>query len=113
MPILICEHYHFHTSYFLKHQVLTVQACRSEISSAPGYAQRRSDGLNPLFVGNKYNTGTLVDNSLLQSILLTQIMLKTLNGLAVPRAPQRNTFTYHTNAKEVMKWDLGAEMRNG
>ena len=52
---------------------------------------------------------TLVDNSMLQTILLTQIMLETLNGLAVPKAPQGNTFTYHMNAKEVMMWDLGAK----
>ena len=52
---------------------------------------------------------TLVENSLLQSILLTQIMLETLNGLSVPKAPQGNTFTYHANAKEMMMWDLGAK----
>ena len=49
---------------------------------------------------------TLFDNSMLQTILLTQIMLETLNGLAVPKAPQG---TYHMNAKEVMMWDLGAK----
>ena len=52
---------------------------------------------------------TLVDNSMLQTILLTQNMLETLNGLAVPKAPHGNTFTYHMNAKEVMMWDLGAK----
>ena len=52
---------------------------------------------------------TLVDNSLLQSILLTQIMLETLSGLSVPKAPQGNIFTYHANAKEMMMWDLGAK----
>ena len=34
----------------------------------------------------------LVDNSMLQSILFTQIMLETLNGLSVPKAPQGNTY---------------------
>ena len=52
---------------------------------------------------------TLADNSMLQTILLTQIMLETLNGLSVPKAPQGNTFTYHMNAKELMMWDLGAK----
>ena len=52
---------------------------------------------------------TLVDNSMLQTILLTQIMLETLNGLAVPKAPQG---TYHMNAKEVMMWILVQKMRN-
>ena len=42
---------------------------------------------------------TLVDNLTLHSILLTQIMLETLNGISVPKAPQGNTFTYHANAK--------------
>ena len=52
---------------------------------------------------------TLVDNSMLQTILLTQIMLETLNRLSVPKAPQGNTFTYHMNAKELMMWDLGVK----
>ena len=34
-------------SYYAN-EVLTVQACRGEMSSAPGCAQRRSDGLGPL-----------------------------------------------------------------
>ena len=50
---------------------------------------------------------TLVDNLTLHSILLTQIMLETLNGISVPKAPQGNTFTYHVNAKEMMMWELG------
>ena len=49
---------------------------------------------------------TLVDNSTLQSILLTQIMLETLNRISMPKAPQENTFTYHANTKEIMMWDL-------
>ena len=49
---------------------------------------------------------TQVDNSMLQTILPTQIMLETLNGLAVPKAPQG---TYHMNAKEVTVWDLAAK----
>ena len=52
---------------------------------------------------------TLVDNLMLQTILLTQIMLETLNGLAVPKAPQGDTFTCHMNAKELMMWNLGAK----
>ena len=43
---------------------------------------------------------TLVNNSTLQSILLTQIMLETLNGISVPKAPQGNNFTYHMNAMQ-------------
>ena len=46
---------------------------------------------------------------MLETILLTQIMLETLNGLSVPKFPQGNTFTYHMNAKELMMWDLGAK----
>ena len=52
---------------------------------------------------------TLVDNLTLHSILLTQIMLETLNGISVPNVPQGNTFTYHANAKEMMMWELGAK----
>ena len=52
---------------------------------------------------------TLVDNSTLQSILLTQIMLETLNGISVPKAPQGNNFAYLMNAKEMMMWELGAK----
>ena len=52
---------------------------------------------------------TLVDNSTLQSILLRQIMLETLNGIFVPKAPQGNNFTYLMNAKEMLMWELGAK----
>ena len=52
---------------------------------------------------------TLVDNSTLQSILLTQVMLETLIGISVPKASQGNTFTYHANANEMMMWELGAK----
>ena len=48
---------------------------------------------------------TLIDNPTLHSIILTQIILETLTGITVPRAPQGNTFTYHMNAKEMM-WDM-------
>ena len=50
---------------------------------------------------------TLIDNPTLHSIILTQIILQTLTGITVPRAPQGNTFTYHMNAKEMMMLDLG------
>ena len=59
--------------------------------------------------GDKYNTRTLVNNSTLQSILLTQMMLETLNGISVPKAPQGNNFAYLRNAKEMMMWELGAK----
>ena len=52
---------------------------------------------------------TLVDNSTLQPILLTQIMLETLNGISVPKALQENNFTYLMNAKEMIMWELGAK----
>ena len=52
---------------------------------------------------------TLVDNLTLHSILLTQIMLETLNGISVPKARQGNTFTYHANAKGMIMWELGAK----
>ena len=52
---------------------------------------------------------TLVDNLTLHSILLTQIMLETLKGISVPKAPQGNTFTYHANAKEITMWELGTK----
>ena len=50
---------------------------------------------------------TLIDSPTLHSIILTQIILETLTGITVPRAPQGNTFTYHMNAKEMMMLDLG------
>jgi hypothetical protein len=45
---------------------------------------------------------TLIDNPTLHSTILTQIILETLTGITVPRAPQGNTFTYHMNVKEIM-----------
>ena len=47
-------------------------------------------------------SATLIDNPTLHSIILTQIILETLTGITVPRAPQGNTFTYHMNTKEIM-----------
>jgi hypothetical protein len=38
--------------------------------------------------------------------MLTQIILETLMGITVPRAPQGNTFTYQMNAREMMMWDM-------
>ena len=52
---------------------------------------------------------TLIENSTLHSILLTQVLLETLNGLTVPPAPQANNFTYTRNAKEMMMWDLNTK----
>ena len=52
---------------------------------------------------------TLIDNPTLHSIILTQIILETLTGITVPRAPRGNTFTYHMNAKEMMMLDLGSK----
>jgi hypothetical protein len=49
---------------------------------------------------------TLIDNPTLHSIILTPIILETLTGITVPRAPQGNTFTYHMNAKEMLMWDM-------
>jgi hypothetical protein len=49
---------------------------------------------------------TLIDNPTLHSIILTQIILETLTGITVPRAPQGNTSTYHMNAKEMLMWDM-------
>ena len=49
---------------------------------------------------------TLIDNPTLHAIILTQIILETLTGITVPRAPQGNTFTYHMNAKEMLMWDM-------
>ena len=49
---------------------------------------------------------TLVDDHKLYSILLNQIMLETLGEINVPRALQGNNFTYRTNAKETIMWDL-------
>ena len=63
--------------------------------------------LIPYLVERNIISETLVDNLTLHSILLTQIMLETLNGISVPKAPQGNTSTYHANAKEM--WELGAK----
>ena len=53
-----------------------------------------------------------MNNSTLQSILLTQIMFETLNGISVPKAPQGNNFAYFMNAKEMVMWELGERIQN-
>jgi hypothetical protein len=50
---------------------------------------------------------TLVDNSTLHSIILTQIILETLTGITVPQVSQGSDLTYQMDAKEMMMLDLG------
>ena len=52
---------------------------------------------------------TLVDNETLQSILLTQILLETLNNVSVPRKSQGKNFAYRSDAREAIMWNLSAE----
>ena len=52
---------------------------------------------------------TLVDNETLHSILLTQILLETLNNVSVPKKPQGKNFTYRSDAREAIMWNLSAE----
>ena len=52
---------------------------------------------------------TLVDNETLHSILLTQILLETLNDVSVPRKPQGKEFVYRSDAREAIMWNLSAE----
>ena len=47
---------------------------------------------------------TLVDNSTLHSIILTQILLETLTGITVPQISQGSDLL---DAKEMMMLDLG------
>jgi hypothetical protein len=63
-------------------------------------------GLMRLLIEKNMISATLIDNPTLHSIILTQIILETLTGVTVPRAPQGNDFTYHMNAKEMMMIDL-------
>ena len=45
---------------------------------------------------------TLVDNETLYSILLTQILLETLNNVSVPRKSQGKNFAYRSDAREAI-----------
>ena len=58
---------------------------------------------------NQHYPATLVDNETLQSILLTQILLETLNGVSVPRKLQGKDFAYCSDAREAIVWNLSAE----
>ena len=57
----------------------------------------------------EYDSYKLIHNYTLHAILLTQIVLETLNDLTVPPAPQGPNFTYRMNAKEVMMRDLNSK----
>ena len=50
---------------------------------------------------------TLVDNSTLHSIILTQVLLETLTGITVPQVSQGSDLAYQMDAKEIMMLDLG------
>ena len=50
---------------------------------------------------------TLVDNSTLHSIILTQVLLETLTGITVPQVSQGSDLTYRMDAREMMMLDLG------
>ena len=91
-------------------QVFAVKTCRGEILLVRG-CRIKKDLLDLIrcLVDTNIIPEALVNNSTLQSIWLTQIMLETLNGISVPKAPQGNNFTYHMNAKEMMMWELGAK----
>ena len=50
---------------------------------------------------------TLVDNSTLHSIILTQVLLETLTGITVPWVSRGSDLTYGMDARERMMLDLG------
>ncbi len=49
------------------------------------------------------------NNAILHEVLLTRIMLETLDAIKVPRAPQNPNgyFVYRMNAKEMLLWNMG------
>ena len=49
------------------------------------------------------------NNATLHGVLLTRILLETLDAIKVPRAPwdPNGNFVYHMNAKEMLKWSMG------
>ena len=51
------------------------------------------------------------NNATLHGVLLTQILLKTLDAIKVPRAPQvaNGVFTYRVSAKEMLMWSIGSQ----
>ena len=51
---------------------------------------------------------TLVYNSTLHSIILTQVLLETLTGITVPQVSQRSDLL---DAKEMMMLDLGRKTK--
>ena len=50
---------------------------------------------------------TLVDNSTLHSIILTQVLLEALTGITVPWVSRGSDLTYGMDARERMMLDLG------
>ena len=50
---------------------------------------------------------TLVDNSTLHSIILTQVIFETLTGITVPQVSQGSDLTYRMDGKEMMMLDFG------
>ena len=51
------------------------------------------------------------NNATLHGVLLTRILLETLDAIEVPRAPQaaNGNFSYRMNAKEMLKWSMGSK----
>ncbi len=55
------------------------------------------------------------DNATSHGVLLTRILLETLDAIEVPRAPQVTNgsehcnFSYRMNAKEILKWSMGSK----
>ncbi len=51
------------------------------------------------------------NNATLHGVLLTRILLETLDAIKVPRAPQaaNGNFVYRMNAKEMLKWSMGSK----
>ncbi len=78
---------------------------------APNEIKLSTTNLADILVEKNMIPPGIKNNATLHGVLLTRILLETLDAIEVPRAPQASNgnFVYRMNAKEMLKWSMGSK----
>ena len=77
--------------------------------SVPNETKLSTTDLADRLVEENMIPSAIKNNAILHEVLLTRILLETLDVIKVPRAPQNPNgyFVYRMNAKEMLLWNMG------
>ncbi len=75
----------------------------------PNETKLSTTDLADILVEKNMIPAAIRNNAILYEVLLTRILLETLDVIKVPRAPQNPNgyFVYRMNAKEMLLWNMG------